>query len=145
LDAERCHSGLQAGNLPVVVSTENVYDSIEPTDKEFVAVIGEISREVRRVAVRSDENPVATVSDIGRPKPDRAVPLVDEVAFSEQLDRLRDLAGLLDRGLRVPLVETDVESRERRADVVENPIARESARLDDVVGSLVFLRQPRDV
>ena len=79
----------------------------------------------------------AAVADRRGPEPDRSVLLVHESPLAKDLDRLGNLAALFDRGLRVPLVEMDVEPVERRPYVLEDRLAREPARFDDVLGSLV--------
>ena len=82
LNTKRRDAGLQAGDLAVVVRAEYVDHTIEPTNKELVAVVGEIAREIGRIAVGLDQHPIAVVTHLGGPKPDRAVLLVDEAALA---------------------------------------------------------------
>ena len=78
------------------------------------------------------------VAELGGPEPGGAVLLVDQALVGQQGDRLVDGAALLDRGLRVPLVEDDAHRGQGGPDALEDPVGGPPAGDGHVVGAVVL-------
>ncbi len=144
-DAERLDAGIQARHLTVVVGPEDVDDPVEAPLEELVAVVGEVSRQVGRIAVRLDEHAVAGVAEAARAQPDGSVLVEDVASLAKAGDGVGDLAALLDGGLGEPFVELDAHRLERLLDVGEDPVGGETAGLHHLLGAVVALREIGDV
>ena len=123
---------LEARDVPVVVGAEDVDEPVEAACV-LAPDVGGVEREVRRLAVRADDDAILVVAVGARPGPHGAVRLVRV----EQLDRLGRLG--LDDALPLEGVEVDPEPLERRLDLLEHPRHRVALHLRELrdVGALV--------
>ena len=129
--AEHLGERLQPGDVAVVVGTEDVDQSVEAAGV-LAPDVRRVEREVRRLAVRADDDAVLVVAVRARPGPDGAVRLVGV----EQLDRLGRLG--LDDALPLERVEVDPEALERGLDLLEHSrhrVALDAGQLGDVVAA----------
>src|SRR5687768_84647 len=95
----------------MVVGTPDVDDVIEAA-AELLGHVADVSGEVGRLAVRSDDHPVLVVAEGRRPEPDRTVLLEDVAVLAKALDRASDPTLVVQRRLRLPDIEVDAQSLE---------------------------------
>ena len=110
--------------MAVVVGAPDVDDLVKAAHGELVAVVGDIGGKVGVEPVGAAKHVVlevklvhvlalfprpdkAVADDIGGPEPQRAVPLIGPARVGERLNRVRDVAALVERGLVKPGVKTD--------------------------------------
>src|SRR4029450_12945133 len=91
--------------------TENVDEPVEAAG-ELVVVVGRVSEEVRRLAVRPHDDPVLLVAELGRAEPDRPLPLVEHAPLLEHGPRLLDRAPRVEVALQEEPVHPRAESLE---------------------------------
>ena len=84
--AERLERRLHPRDVAVVIAAER-RDQVVEAARELVAVVGDVGREVGRLAVAADQHPVLVVAERRRPEPGRALALVDVPALAELVDR----------------------------------------------------------
>src|SRR4029078_1604388 len=77
--------------------------------------------EVGRLTVRSIDDAILVVTEVGAPEPDRPVLLVDVAVFKKALHRALDPPLLMKRPLRGPDVEMDAETFEACLDAAPDP------------------------
>ena len=118
---QRVERALHSGDMAVVVCAPDVDSPVEFSDGELVAVIGDIRREIGRVAVLADENIVletelvdlllrfalgeqALCLNLDVLVPQRTVKLVGESLFFEQLYCVAKLRAVVQGALLEPCV-----------------------------------------
>src|SRR5688572_31874627 len=111
------------------VRAPDVELEIDATLLEAQPVIRDVRPEIRRIAVRADDDPALLAlavegARLGRLEPHRAV-AVDETASAPQLiHRLREVAGFEERRLLEPGVEGDAEFLRDALRVRHDPVDR---------------------
>ena len=105
----------------MVVRAEQDQVALEPA-LALVEVVGEVAREVGRLAVAADDDAVAVVAEVGGAQPDRAVGLVDVPELAQALDGVLDGARLVQVVLVEVHVEVDAEVVQARLDVAEHQV-----------------------
>ena len=92
--------------MAVVVAAPNVDEQVEAA-VELILVVGDVRREVSRVAVGADEHLVLFAAEFGRFVPDGAVLLVGQAAVAQIIDDGHDLAALVQVAFEEPAVVMD--------------------------------------
>src|SRR4029078_5052106 len=77
--------------------------------------------EVGRLTVRSIDDAILVVTEVGAPEPDRPVLLVDVAVFTKALHRALDPPLLMKRTLRGPHFDMDAETFEACLDAAPDP------------------------
>ncbi len=127
LPAQRLPGRLHARDVTMVVGAPDV-DRVVIGPLDLVQVVGDVASEVGPVAVRAAQHAVLVGAVRRRPEPERAVVLV----HIQPLERLLDLARLVQGALREELVHPHAEAVQGRAHALEHqldPPARHLLRL----------------
>ncbi len=153
--AERLDTGLQPGDISVMVCAPHVDDEIE-SPVELVLVIGDVRRKISGCSGVTDDDPVLLVAECRRPEPERVALPVDISLFPERFQKFHDAIVLVE----LPLAEVTVEGDAEGSQVVLDPlhdgaggIGREGrqnlvfalAPVAVPVSGKDLLRKPRDV
>ena len=104
--ADGVHRALHAGHVAVVVAAPDVDEQVKAA-VEFVLVVGDVRREIRRVAVGADEHLVLLAAELGRLVPDGAVLFVGQAAVAQIIDNRHDLAVFVQVAFEEPAVVVD--------------------------------------
>ena len=124
--AERGAHRHQPGDVPVVVGAEHDEAAVEAA-LALVEVVGQVAREVGRLAVGPDDDPVLVVAVLLGAQPERAVLLVGVAELGEPVDRLLHGAALVQVVLVEVDVEVDAEVVQRGLDLVEHQLDADAA------------------
>ena len=80
--AERLDRGPDPGHVAVVVGAEDVDQAVEAA-LQLVPVVGDVRRQVGRLAVGADQDPVLVVAEVGGAQPERVLVAVGVAALLE--------------------------------------------------------------
>src|SRR5205823_8858092 len=102
---------------------------------------------VREVSSRAPQHAVLVVAESGRPEPQRALVLIEQVTLSQQLEGMVDLALLVERVFGEEAVHVHAETLERLLDALDHQLDSPPCQLVriSVGGALYPLRELRDV
>ncbi len=110
----------------MVVRTEHVDAQVEAPGA-LVLEVGDVTGDVRRVAVALDDDPVLVVAEVGALEPPGAVLLEEVAGILQRLDGLLHRAGLEQRVLVEVDVEVDAELVQGALDVREHQVDADGA------------------
>ena len=130
--AERGDRRLHPRHVAVVVGAQRV-DQALGAALELVAVVRDVAGEVGGGAVGAHQHAVLVVSKLGGPQPDRSLAVVYVAVLAQLGDRRLDQAGLVQRPLGEPAVESHPEAVERGRDPHPHRLGAAAGKVVEVV------------
>ena len=126
----------QPVDIAVVVGAEHVDAPVE-APLPLVDVVGGVCGEVGRLTVAADQHAVLVVTEVGGPQPERTLLLEQMTLRAQNIDRVLDRTGLVQRALREPHVEGHAEAGEAVLHLLQ---LRSVAPVEERAESLVFVQ-----
>src|SRR5271166_5576862 len=114
---------LQPSNVPMVIRAENDNKAIEAAI-EFVAHVGDIGGEIRRLAVGAQDDPVFVVAELSGLHPERALSLLGVPAAPQVFDAVIQLTIGIERCLVEVDVEVDAEAGHCLPNITHDDLGR---------------------